>query len=553
MEAHSNSLFPSPSSATADSAAATTGSLGLTAEAGAPPPSSSSGPPAPPAVALTDSNDDAGTSVVLNSADGDAIDGALGSGHKADATAHAAAANDCDRSSAPDAQPSRTVKVKLNQSALSKGKKAAFAVDVITISSESTVFSTPFYVKIDGTLPKEARPSTSSIFSWRRGVEAASTSTSSSSRCFHPVLFYKACLTSPGGEVVACDGAEAAYSETERLIYFRSTRQNDDDGAVTARVFDVGGATTEESVWSPRPSREQLRALGCDGISDVECRLGFTISGIFQGEVSLWAWSATDRVVVVDIDGTITRTSAWGYLQTVYLGSYEYIHKGSVAFLRHMHQLGYKMLYLSARPLSHVAETRELLRAIQCEGGDGAPRGPLMTNRRGATSSLYMEVVSQTTGDFKHSVLRDICNVFHGACLGSYSECPLVWGVGNKVSDAEAYFCSGVPLSRILIVDPSGKILVGGGLLPDAKLLQLHSAFASTQQSASASAQSSSGDVSDAAQLNGSGSKSNSTSGGDATSRTFTSYLDPQLFEYVAPPTSVVLRSEPESSPTPGV
>jgi hypothetical protein len=406
------------------------------------------------------------------------------------------------------------------------GRRAAFAIDVIAIPCDAFFLCSPFYVKLDGELPKQAR--SGGVFNWRR-VDSGT-----SSRILHPVVFYRE--RSSNAEIVACEGVEAAYSEAERLIYFRFSSQHDDN-PVTATVLDISGST-REGQWSARPSRAQMESLCSSGTG--QSRLWFEISNLFWGEVSIWTWSAADRAVVVDIDGTITRTSVWGYLQTVYLGSYEYIHSGCVTFLRHMHQLGYKILYLSARPLSHVCETRELLRGIQCEAGGAAPRGPLMTNRGGATSALYMEVVSQSTGDFKHSVLRNICDLFRSASPDSRYKCPFVWGIGNKLSDAEAYFCSGVPLSRILIVDGSGgKVIVGGGLKPKPRMLQLHDQGASAAPTIQPPAQTNrlvatSADTPSTQVTTTTTTTAHTTTTPSATTRIFSSYLDPELLEYTA-------------------
>lgn len=40
-----------------------------------------------------------------------------------------------------------------------------------------------------------------------------------------------------------------------------------------------------------------------------------------------------DRMVVVDVDGTLTRSDVRGYVETVYLGMYDYVHSGVADFL----------------------------------------------------------------------------------------------------------------------------------------------------------------------------------------------------------------------------
>ena len=44
----------------------------------------------------------------------------------------------------------------------------------------------------------------------------------------------------------------------------------------------------------------------------------------------------SDRLVVVDVDGTLTRSDVRGYVETVYLGVYDYIHTGVVDFLNNL-------------------------------------------------------------------------------------------------------------------------------------------------------------------------------------------------------------------------
>jgi phosphatidate phosphatase LPIN len=54
-------------------------------------------------------------------------------------------------------------------------------------------------------------------------------------------------------------------------------------------------------------------------------------------ESSLHLWSVNDDVVVSDIDGTITRSDVIGYIDTVQLGKYDYIHPGICQLYTHLH------------------------------------------------------------------------------------------------------------------------------------------------------------------------------------------------------------------------
>jgi phosphatidate phosphatase PAH1 len=210
---------------------------------------------------------------------------------------------------------------------------------------------------------------------------------------------------------------------------------------------------------------------------------------------SIWFWEISDKIIVVDIDGTITKSNVRGYFETVFRGTYDHIHDGVVGFLLMLENMGANVLYLTARPLSHIEETRLLLKNVR-EDGISLPAGPLFTNRGGAMTSLYMELIAQATSSFKFSVLRDVCNVFkmahekrpnitsvnadtegktsgvaepiesgeilsHSALSDQYSN-PIIMGIGNKETDSLAYYCAGVPSKHIFLLEKSGEITVGG-------------------------------------------------------------------------------------------
>ena len=159
------------------------------------------------------------------------------------------------------------------------------------------------------------------------------------------------------------------------------------------------------------PPSETLELLCLqEGLNEVSCgnnSFGFVSFSIFL-------WETYSRLVIVDIDGTLTRSSVRGYVETVFLGTYKYIHAGVVSLILFLHKMGLKFVYLTARPWDHMEETRSLLKNIS-EHGNYLPPGPLFTHRGGRMTTLFMELVSDTTADFKHSVLKDIANTYRRA------------------------------------------------------------------------------------------------------------------------------------------
>lgn len=89
-------------------------------------------------------------------------------------------------------------------------------------------------------------------------------------------------------------------------------------------------------------------------------------------ECNLWNWSYMDKIIVVDIDGTITRSDVRGYIETVYMQYYQYCHRGVVEFFHILcDKLKCKILFLTSRPIAHYEETKKLLNSLRHVDGGG--------------------------------------------------------------------------------------------------------------------------------------------------------------------------------------
>lgn len=236
--------------------------------------------------------------------------------------------------------------------------KGSYAVDVVCVSANGCISSSEFYIKFPAAAPPPGERG--------RGAEVAVSFTSNGS---------------PSGQIRA-----VIRPDSDKTVYFAGF----DDELTHFAPSDVLGA------FNLRKGRNMAT---CGNSS-----LGFV-------EFSIFLWEATSRIVVVDVDGTLTKSNVRGYLETVFLATYGYIHVGVVLFLLFLDNLGLQILYLTARPRSHVQETRELL-CNMTENGMYLPAGPLFTHRGGRMTTLYMELIAESTATFKHSVLTDISAVY---------------------------------------------------------------------------------------------------------------------------------------------
>ena len=211
----------------------------------------------------------------------------------------------------------------------------------------------------------------------------------------------------------------------------------------------------EEGVYTRTPSSNVLRNFELKlGKNIVNCiHLG---SNLFR-EFNIWRYELGQRLVIMDIDGTITKSDVTGYIQTVYLGMFSYIHDGIVPFLNALTEShGYAILYLTARPLGHQRETKQLLERVSDSTGRHLPEGPLFPSKDRMLAALYREVVSKTTMQMKTAVLVAISRVF--ARAGSTKRTPFALGIGNKEADALAYNLAGLNAEHILLIDKSSRI-----------------------------------------------------------------------------------------------
>ena len=255
---------------------------------------------------------------------------------------------------------------------------------------------------------------------------------------------------------------------------------------VTNDIKKVGKLTPEEQkapgVFTRKPSSETLKQfhliLGCN---KVLCKN--RSSGI-SAEFSIFLYERSDQIIVMDVDGTVTRSDVRGYVESVYFGIYNYTHHGIVAFLNALQESsGCHVLYLTSRPISHIKETRLLLRNTRdLNVSDKClPLGPVFSNTETLLTAGYREIIAKNTVVLKSSILLSISSVFQAAgrvqnkklALGfadsdtgknmtssSSTICPYLIGIGNKVADAIAYKVAGMLEGNIMLIDTSSSIKV---------------------------------------------------------------------------------------------
>ncbi|NWU81729.1 LPIN3 phosphatase, partial [Onychorhynchus coronatus] len=201
---------------------------------------------------------------------------------------------------------------------------------------------------------------------------------------------------------------------------------------------------------SLRLSSEQIEGLNLqDGPNEVAFSVTTQYQGTCRCEATIYLWNWDDKVVISDIDGTITRSDALGHILP-HLGK-DWTHHGIVKLFHKIHLNGYKFLYCSARAIGMAHITKGYLKWVN-EQGCALPRGPILLAPSSLFSAFHREVIEKKPEVFKIACLRDIQNLFA-------TKCPFHAAFGNRSNDVYAYKQVGLPESRIFTVNPRGELM----------------------------------------------------------------------------------------------
>nr|XP_020490866.1 phosphatidate phosphatase LPIN2-like isoform X2 [Labrus bergylta] len=209
---------------------------------------------------------------------------------------------------------------------------------------------------------------------------------------------------------------------------------------------------------SPHAYRKSLR-LSSDQIASLKLKEGpndvtFSITTQYQGtcrcEGTIYLWNWDDKVIISDIDGTITKSDVFGQILPQ-LGK-DWTHQGIAKLYHSVAENGYKFLYCSARAIGMADMTRGYLQWVNDEGTI-LPRGPLMLSPSSLFSAFHREVIEKKPEIFKIECLTDIKNLFQ------HNKQPFHAAFGNRTNDVFAYKEVGVPVCRIFTVNPKGELI----------------------------------------------------------------------------------------------
>ncbi|CAJ0755694.1 4569_t:CDS:2 [Entrophospora sp. SA101] len=123
----------------------------------------------------------------------------------------------------------------------------------------------------------------------------------------------------------------------------------------------------------------------------------------------IFLWDYDTKIVISDIDGTITKSDALGHVFAM-IGK-DWTHSGVAKLYSDIRRNGYQILYLTSRAIGQASYTRGYLQKVE-QGKYQLPDGPVIMSPDRLLTAFHREVIMRKPEVFKMSCLRDVKKLF---------------------------------------------------------------------------------------------------------------------------------------------
>jgi phosphatidate phosphatase LPIN len=202
-----------------------------------------------------------------------------------------------------------------------------------------------------------------------------------------------------------------------------------------------------------RPSKEELEKLPLrPGMNVVKFVVNSSLQGVQELASRIFLWSHDTKIVVSDVDGTITRSDVLGHLLPR-VGK-DWSHEGIAKLYSLIAKNGYKMLYLTSRAIGQATSTRTYIQSLCQDSKYGLPEGPVVMSPDRLVESLTREVIRKRPQEFKIAALRNVKELFADGYNAFYA------GFGNRYTDLISYTAVGIRPNRIFLINWKGELQI---------------------------------------------------------------------------------------------
>ncbi|XVF76562.1 hypothetical protein PTKIN_Ptkin13bG0275800 [Pterospermum kingtungense] len=200
------------------------------------------------------------------------------------------------------------------------------------------------------------------------------------------------------------------------------------------------------------PTNEQIASLNLkDGQNMVTFSFCTRVLGTQQVDAHIYLWKWNAKIVISDVDGTITKSDVLG--QFMPLVGRDWTQSGVAKLFSAIKENGYQLMFLSARAIAQACLTRSFLLNLK-QDGLLLPNGPVVISPDGLFPSLFREVIRRAPHEFKIACLEDIKKLFPS------DHNPFYAGFGNRDTDELSYRKIGIPKGKIFIINPKGEVAI---------------------------------------------------------------------------------------------
>lgn len=128
----------------------------------------------------------------------------------------------------------------------------------------------------------------------------------------------------------------------------------------------------------------------------------------------------------------------------------DWTHSGIASLFTKLEKNGYKILYLTSRPIGQSTVTKKYLKQIS-QDSCKLPDGPVLHNPDGVFEAVITEMILRNPESFKINCLDEIRKLFT-------ENTPFIAGFGNKITDVITYKSMNIPENRIYTINHMGQI-----------------------------------------------------------------------------------------------
>ncbi|GMJ12109.1 PHOSPHATIDIC ACID PHOSPHOHYDROLASE 1 [Hibiscus trionum] len=255
----------------------------------------------------------------------------------------------------------------------------------------------------------------------------------------------------PFRRVKTLDPTHSNLSTEEEFVDTESTLQNSPAGSTPASSGRIE-SPRKQFIRTNVPTSEQIASLNLkDGQNKIAFSFSTRVLGRQQVDAHIYLWKWNAKIVISDVDGTITKSDVLG--QFMPLVGRDWTQSGVARLFSAIKENGYQLLFLSARAIVQAYLTRSFLINLK-QDGKALPNGPVVISPDGLFPSLYREVIRRAPHEFKIACLEDIKKLFPS----DYN--PFYAGFGNRDTDELSYRKIGIPKGKIFIINPKGEVAV---------------------------------------------------------------------------------------------